>query len=128
MEKINQEHEARLSPGITVEEGNTLTIEEFFRKHYWDEETEQDRDELLSKKPSRRRDMKNCMLQILIPKYGHRVMSSIQTGEIQTFLVAQMQAEKGRISRKTAMKIKAYLSSIFSAAIIRAVINNCEYL
>jgi integrase len=28
-----------------------------------------------------------------------------------------MQAEKGRISRKTAMKIKAYLSSIFSAAI-----------
>ncbi len=117
MEKINQEHEARLSPGNTIEEGNTLTIEEFFRKHYWDKETEQYRDELLTKKPSTRRDMKNCMLQILIPKYGHRVMSSIQTGEIQTFLVAQMQAEKGRISRKTAMKIKAYLSSIFSAAI-----------
>ena len=117
MEKINREHEARLSPRNTSEEGNTQTIEGFFCKHYWDKETQQYRDELLTMKPSTRRDMKNCMLQILIPKYGHRVMSSLQTGEIQTFLVAQMQTEPGGISRKTVMKIKAYLSSIFSAAI-----------
>jgi len=117
MEKINREHEARLSPGNIAGEGHVLTLAAFFRKHYWDEETQQYRDELLTKKPLTRRDMKNCLLQVLIPKYGHRTMSSLQTGEIQTFLVAQMQAKPGGVSRRTAKKIKAYLSSMFSAAI-----------
>jgi hypothetical protein len=62
--------------------GDSVTLQGFFREHYWHEESSQYRDELSTKKPSTRRDMKNAMLQVLLPRWGKRNMDSIRTGEI----------------------------------------------
>jgi len=97
--------------------GDSVTLEGFFREHYWQEETSQYRDELSTKKPSTRRDMKNTMLQVLIPRWGKRSMDSIKTGEVQSFIASKIGHGPGKVSRRTAHKWKIYLSSMFTAAI-----------
>jgi integrase len=62
--------------------------------------------------------MKNAMVRILVPRFGARRMDSIWTGELQAFLISLIgPPEEGKISRRTALKYKTYLSSMFSAAI-----------
>jgi hypothetical protein len=107
MEKVNRRRESA---------GDSVTLEGFFREHYWHEESEQYRDELSTKKPSTRRDMKNTMLQVLIPRWGKRSMDSIKTGEVQSFISSRIGLGPGKVSRKTALKWKNYLSSMFTAA------------
>jgi integrase len=98
--------------------GDSVTLEGFFRGHYWNEETKEYGDELRTKRPSTQRDMKNAVRQVLLPMFGDRRMDSIKTGEIQAYLMSLIGSpEKGKISRRTALKYKIYLSSMFSAAI-----------
>ena len=108
MEKVNHQRETA---------GDSVTLKGFFREHYWHAETGQYRDELSTKKPSTRRDMKNAILRVLIPRWGKRSMDSIRTGEIQSFMAASIGQGPGKVSRKTALKWKNYLSSMFTAAI-----------
>ena len=108
MEKVNRNRDSA---------GDSVTLEGFFREHYWDEETRQYRVELSTKKPSTRRDMKNTMLQVLIPRWGKRSMDSIKTGEVQSFIASSIGPGPGNVSRRTALKWKNYLSSMFTAAI-----------
>jgi len=108
MEKINRHRDIA---------GDSVTLEGFFHEHYWNEETRQYRDELNTKKPSTRRDMKNTMLQVLIPRWGKRSMDSIKIGEVQSFISGCVGNGPGKVSRKTALKWKNYLSSMFAAAI-----------
>lgn len=108
MEKINSRRDVA---------GDSVTLDGFFREHYWHEESSQYRDELSTKKPSTRRDMKNAILQVLLPRWGKRSMDSIRTGEIQSFLSGKIGHESGKVSRQTALKWKIYLSSMFTAAI-----------
>jgi len=108
MEKINRQHDIA---------GDSVTLGGFFREHYWHEETRQYRDELSTKKPSTCRDMKNTMLQVLIPRWGKRSMDSIKTGEVQSFIAGSIGEGPGKVSRKTALKWKIYMSSMFTAAI-----------
>jgi integrase len=108
MEKINSRRDVA---------GDSVTFEGFFREHYWHEESSQYGDELSTKKPSTRRDMKNAILQVLLPHWGKRNMDSSRTGEIQSFLAGKIGHESGKVSRQTALKWKIYLSSMFTAAI-----------
>src|SRR5947207_5644305 len=109
MEKINSRREGA---------GDSVTLESFFREHYWNEEAEEYGDELRTKRPSTQRDMKNAMRQVLLPRFGDRRMDSIKTGEIQSYLMSLIGSrEEGKISRTTGLKYKIYLSSTFSAAI-----------
>ena len=108
MEKINSRRDVA---------GDSVTLEGFFREHYWHEESSQYRDELSTKKPSTRRDMKNVILQVLLPHWGKRNMDSLRTGEIQSFLAGRIGHDSGKVSRQTALKWKIYLSSMFTAAI-----------
>jgi integrase len=108
MEKINRQRDTA---------GDSVTLGGFFCDHYWHEETGQYRDELSTKKPSTRRDMKNAILQVLIPRWGKRSMDSIRTGEVQSFISGSIGHGPGKVSRKTALKWKNYLSSMFTAAI-----------
>ncbi len=109
MEKINSQREVA---------GDSVTLDRFFREHYWKEDSKTYGDELKTKRPSTQRDMKNAMVQILVPTFGARRMDSIRTGEIQAFLIGLIGSqEEGKISRRTALKYKTYLSSMFSAAI-----------
>ena len=97
--------------------GDSVTLEGFFHEHYWQEESSLYGDELSTKKPSTRRDMKNVILQVLLPHWGKRNMDSLRTGEIQSFLAGRIGHESGEVSRQTALKWKIYLSSMFTAAI-----------
>jgi integrase len=97
--------------------GDSVTLEGFFHEHYWQEESSLYGDELSTKKPSTRRDMKNVILQVLLPHWGKRNMDSLRTGEIQSFLAGRIGHESGKVSRQTALKWKIYLSSMFTAAI-----------
>jgi integrase len=109
MEKINSHREAA---------GDSVTLGSFFREHFWNEETKEYGDELKTKRPSTQRDMKNAVRQVLLPRFGDRRMDSIRTGEIQAYLMSLIGSpEEGKISRRTALKYKIYLSSMFSAAI-----------
>jgi len=108
MEKINSRRDVA---------GDSVTFEGFFREHYWHEESGEYGDELSTKKPSTRRDMKNAILQVLLPRWGKRSMDSIRTGEIQSFLVGKIGQAPEKVSRQTALKWKIYLSSMFTAAI-----------
>ncbi|PYV20608.1 MAG: hypothetical protein DMG24_22290, partial [Acidobacteria bacterium] len=63
MEKINSRREVA---------GDSVTLESFFREHYWNEEAEEYGDELRTKRPSTQRDMKNAMRQVLLPRFGDR--------------------------------------------------------
>ena len=109
MVKINQQRE---------EVGESLTLAEFWKSHYWDEAKNGALDELKTKRPSTQRDMKNAMRQILLPRFGDRRMDSIKTGEVQSYLISLIGSSKdGKVCRKTVLKLKAYLSSVFSAAI-----------
>jgi integrase len=109
MLKINQQHE---------QVGESLTLTEFWKLHYWDESKEEVLDELRTKRASTQRDMKNAMRQILLPRFGDRRMDSIKTGEVQSYLIGLIGARKdGKVSRRTVLKLKTYLSSVFSAAI-----------
>ena len=109
MLKINQQRE---------EVGDSLTLAEFWKSHYWDEAKKEALDELKTKRPSTQRDMKNAMRQILLPRFGDRRMDSIKTGEVQSYLISLIGSSKdGKVCRKTVLKLKAYLSSVFSAAI-----------
>ena len=75
-------------------------------------------DELKTKRFSTQRDMKNAMRQILLPRFGNRRMDSIKTGEVQSYLMSLIGSRKdGKVSRRTVLKLKTYLSSVFSAAI-----------
>ncbi len=106
-EKVNRQRD-------TV--GDPVALRGFFHAHYWDEETQEYRDELNTKKPSTRSDMKNTMLHILIPRWGRRKMDSIKTSEIQSFLASSIGEGRGSVSKKTALKWRNYLSSMFTAA------------
>ncbi len=108
MEKVNCQRD-------TV--GDPITLGGFFHTHYWDEEAHEYRDELNTKKPSTRSDMKNTMLHILLPRWRRRKMDSIKTSEIQSFLASRIGEGTGNVSRKTALKWRNYLSSMFTAAI-----------
>ena len=108
MEKVNRQRD-------TV--GDPITLGGFFRAHYWDEETHEYRDELNTKKPSTRSDMKNTMQHILLPRWRRGKMDSIKTSEIQSFLASRIGEGPGNVSRKTALKWRNYLSSMFTAAI-----------
>jgi integrase len=109
MEKINSQREAA---------GDSVTLDRFFREHYWNEDSKTYGDELKTKRPSTQRDMKNAMVQILVPRFGAKRIDSIRTGEIQAFLIGLIGSqEEGKISRRTALKYKTYLSSMFSAAV-----------
>jgi integrase len=75
-------------------------------------------DDLKTKRPSTQRDMKNAMRQILLPRFSNRRMDSVKTGEVQSYLISLIGSpEAGKVCRKTGLKLKAYLSMIFSAAI-----------
>jgi hypothetical protein len=91
MEKVNRQRD-------TV--GDPVALRGFFHAHYWDEETQEYRDELNTKKPPRRSDMKNTMLHILIPRWGRRKMDSIKTSEIQSFLASSIGEGRGSVSKK----------------------------
>lgn len=109
MEKINSHREVA---------GDSITLDRFFREHYWNEDSKTYGDELRTKRPSTQRDMKNAVQKILVPKFGARRMDSIKTGEIQAFLISLIGSrEEGKISCRTVLKYKIYLSSMFSAAI-----------
>ena len=109
MEQINRHREVA---------GESVTLESFDREHYWDQEREAYGDELRSKRPSTKADVKCCMRKTLLPYFGAKKLDRIRTGEIQKFLVSLIgPKEEGKIKRKTALKYKQYLSSIFSAAI-----------
>jgi len=108
MEKINSRRDVA---------GDSVTLKGFFHEHYWHEGPSQYRDDSSTKKPSTRRDMKNAILQVLLPRWGKRSMDSIRTGEIQSFLSGKTGHESGKVSRQTALKWKIYLSSMFTAAI-----------
>jgi len=108
MEKLNRQREIA---------GESITLESFFAQHYWNEETKSFGDELMNKRASTQRDMKNAALQVLLPRFGKHDMGSLKTGEIQSYLVSRIgPPEEGKISRRTALKYKTYLSSMFSAA------------
>jgi hypothetical protein len=81
MEKVNRHRDSA---------GDSVTLDGFFHEHYWHEETGQYRVDLSTKKPSTRRDMKNTMLQVSIPRWGKRSMDSIKTGEVQSFIASLM--------------------------------------
>ena len=109
MEKLNRQREIA---------GESVTLESFFAQHYWNEETKSFGDELLNKRASTQRDMKDLTPQVLLPWFGKHDMGSIKTGEIQSYLISRIgPREQGKISRRTALKYKHYLSSMFSAAI-----------
>ena len=61
--------------------------------------------------------MKNTMQHILIPRGGRRKMDSIKTSKIESFLASRIGEGTGHVSRKTALKWRNYLSSMFTAAI-----------
>jgi integrase len=109
MEKINRRRDIA---------GDPTTLDGFWKQHYWNEEQQQCGDELATKRPSTRRDMKSTMHKVWLPRFGARKMDSLRTGEIQKFLVNLIGPnEEGKISRQTALKFKTYLSSVLSAAI-----------
>jgi hypothetical protein len=91
MEKVNRHR---------YNAGDSLTREGFVSEHYWDEETRQYRDELSTKKPSTRREMKNTILQVLIPSWGKRSMDSVRTGEVQSFISGSIGHGPGKVRRR----------------------------
>ena len=98
--------------------GESLTLTEFWKSRYWDESKKEALDELKTKRFSTQRDMKNAMRQTLLPRFGNRRMDSIKTGEVQSYLMSLIGSRKdGKVSRRTVLKLKTYLSSVFSAAI-----------
>ena len=91
METINSQREVA---------GDPVTLARFFREHYWNEETEEYGDELKIKRPSTRRDMKNAIHQVLLPRFGERRMDFVKTGEIQSYLMSLIGSpEEGKVSR-----------------------------
>jgi len=109
MEKINSQREVA---------GDPITLDRFFREHYWTEDSKTYGDELRTKRSSTQRDMKNAVQRIVQPTFGARRIDSIKTGEIQSFLMSLIGSRgENKISRRTALKYKIYLSSMFSAAI-----------
>jgi integrase len=109
MENINSHREVA---------GDSVTLEAFFREHYWNEEARQYGDELRTKRTSTRRDMRNAVRQVILPRFGNRRMESIKAGEIQAYLMSLIgPPEEGKVGRQTVQKYKVYLSSIYSAAI-----------
>ena len=105
MEKVNLQTELS---------GDSITLEGFFHHHYWDDDSQQYGDELLTKRPSVRRDMRSVMKHAWIPRFGSRNLNLLKTGELQGFLVSLVTT--GQVGRQTAHKYKTYLSSLFSAA------------
>jgi integrase len=109
MEKINRQRDIA---------GDPTTLDGFWKQHYWNEEQQQYGDELATKRPSTRRDMKSTMHKVWLARFGTRKMDSLKTGEIQRFLADLIgPREEGKVSRQTALKFKTYFSSVFSAAI-----------
>jgi len=105
MEKINHQRELV---------GDSAILTSFFHHHYWDDNSQQYGDELLTKRPSVRRDIRSVMKHVWIPRFGSRNLNSLKTGELRGFLVSLVTT--GQVSRQTAHKYKTYLSSLFSAA------------
>lgn len=98
MEKINSHREVA---------GDAVTLVRFFQEHYWNEETKEYGDELRTKRASTRRDMRNAVRQVILPRFGNRRMESIKTGEIQAYLMSLIgPPEEGKVSRQTVQKYK----------------------
>ena len=57
------------------------------------------------------------MDHIWIPQFGHRRMDTVKTADIQKVLVPTIGGGEGQISRRTALKFRAYLSSMLSSAL-----------
>jgi integrase len=91
--------------------GNSHTLAGFWREHFCDEEKEETKHELQDKRPSTARDMKWGMKKIWLPRFGARLLDRLGTAEIQKYL------DSLNLSRNTAAKFRAYLSSLFSSAI-----------
>ena len=108
MEKVNSQRDAA---------GDSITLESFFRQFYWDQEAEAPQGELVTKKDSTRCDMKNVLQRVWLQRFGKRMMNSLKTSEIQSFLTSRVGEGPGKVSRATAIKWKCYLSSFFSAAL-----------
>lgn len=106
MEKINSHREVA---------GDSITLARFYQEHFWDGANY--KDELLNKRPSPRRDFRWTMDHIWIPQFGHRRMDTIKTADIQKVLVPRIGEGEGQISRRTALKFRAYLSSMLSSAL-----------
>jgi len=105
MEKVNCQRELV---------GDSVTLTSFFHHHYWEDNSGQYGDELLTKRPSVRVDMRSVMKHVWIPRFGPRNLNSLKTGELQEFLASLITT--GQVVRQTAQKCKTYLSSLFSAA------------
>jgi hypothetical protein len=86
MEKVNCQRDAA---------GDAITLEAFLQRFYWDEESRQYLDELMTKKFSTRRDMKKVIRQIVIPRFGKRRRDSIKTCELQSFFASRIGHEDG---------------------------------
>jgi len=106
MDKINSHREVA---------GHSETLASFYQEHFWG--GGKYNDELLNKRPSTRRDFRWTMDHIWIPRFGDRKMDTIKTAEIQKFLVPMIGQGEGQVSRKSALKYRAYLSSLLSSAI-----------
>jgi hypothetical protein len=106
MEKVNSQREVA---------GDSITLARFYQEHFWDGANY--KDELLNKRPSTRRDFRWTMGHIWIPQFGHRRMDTIKTADIQKVLVPTIGEGEGQISRRTALKFRAYLSSVLSSAL-----------
>jgi integrase len=106
MEKINSHREVA---------GDSITLARFYQEHFWDGANY--KDELLNKRPSTRRDFRWTMDHIWIPQFGHRRMDTVKTADIQKVLVPMIGEGEGQISRRTALKFRAYLSSMLSSAL-----------
>jgi integrase len=106
MEKVNSHREVA---------GDSVTLARFYQEHFWDGANY--KDELLNKPPSTRRDFRWTMDHIWIPQFGHRRMDTIKTADIQKVLVPMIGDGEGQLSRRTALKFRAYLSSVLSSAL-----------
>jgi integrase len=91
--------------------GSSRTLAAFWCEYFYDEEKKETRHELKDKKPSTVRDMKCVMRQIWLPRFGARLLDGLATAEIQKYL------DGLNLNRNTAVKYRAYLSSILSSAI-----------
>jgi hypothetical protein len=91
--------------------GSSRTLAAFWYEYFYDEEKQEVKHELKDKKPSTVRDMKCVMKLIWLPRLGARLLDGLGTAEIQKYL------DSLNLNRNTAVKYRAYLSSILSSAI-----------
>lgn len=102
MRKKNESREAA---------GSSETLAAFWKRFFYEDEKDELKSELKSKRPSTQRDMKSHMRRIWLPRFGGRLMSSLGTAELQLHL------DSMNLNHNTAANYRTTLSSILTSAI-----------